>query len=334
MKQKLSLVAVTFLVISIGFIFISKTMHLEEGAFTDAIAKFQPIYWSAALTVALVQTIFQINRLWVLFPKEAKLKWTHTARAFAYGQFINTFGASGAGDVLKVVLTSKHQNLEGRPVEASESSAIVLVVDKIADIGSLLLMALIALFCSPVNPIDINWDGQLKTVLIGASILIVVLAILSFVVRKRSGAIARWVEGFKKGLQALQEPKRLLGSLLMGLGNNLSKVVGLHILCVAQGFSLSFPELIFSILILNLGTAVPISPGNLGVYEASLTFALTKFGVTTAEGLAIATVHHACQMIEIATLALLFWLYERWQDWVRESTVRTQTKVGFEWERK
>jgi uncharacterized membrane protein YbhN (UPF0104 family) len=330
MKQKLPLIAITLLVISIAFIFISKKMHLEGGAFLDAIGKPQPAYWLAVLAVSFFQTIFQINRLWVLFPKAARLKWILTARAFTYGQFLNTFGPSGSGDILKVVLTRKHKNREGRQLEASESSAIIFIVDKLADVGSLFLLAVAALFFSPVKISGINWSEQIKTALLGASILIAILYALSLIFRNRSGAIARWLEGFKTGLQALREPKRFLVALLMGLCNNFSKVIALQILCVAQGFSLTYPELIFSIVILILGTAVPISPANLGVYEASLMFALNQFGVPTPQGLAIATIHHACQMIEISILSLFFWLHERWHDWLKESTVRTRTQVSLE----
>jgi hypothetical protein len=89
MKNKRYLIIVNFLVIAIALIFISKTFRLEGKMFLSAIAKFQPIYWLAALSAALMQTFFQINRLWVLFPKDARLPWMKTARAISYGQFLN-----------------------------------------------------------------------------------------------------------------------------------------------------------------------------------------------------------------------------------------------------
>jgi uncharacterized membrane protein YbhN (UPF0104 family) len=327
MKNKRYLIIVNFLVIAIALIFVSKTFRLEGKLFLSAIAKFQPIYWLAALTAALMQTFFQINRLWVLFPKDARLPWIKTARAISYGQFLNTFGPTGAGDVLKVVLTRKHKDKNGRQLDATESSAIVFVVDKVADLGSLLLLMAIALLQGSLNLPALNFGDRLKTILIGTAFLILLFYIIFFIFRSRSGAIARWLSGFRAGLRALQEPKRLSKALLMGLGNNLAKLIALYVLCIAQGFFLSFPELLVAILILNLGISVPISPANLGVYEAALTFALTSFGIPTTEGLAIATVHHVCQMIEIAILALGFWLYERWQDWRRQSITPKKSSV-------
>jgi hypothetical protein len=319
MKQKLALVAATFLVIGIGLIFVAKTLHLESGAIVEAIAKFQPIYWFGALVAVLFQTVFQINRLWILFPKEASLQWIQAARAFSYGQFINTFGPTGAGDLLKVFLTKKNKDKRGRKVEASESTAIVLVVDKLADVGSVIFLILIALYQTSFKLPELNWTEKVKTILLVATLLCLVLYIIVVVLRTRSSAIAHWLKGFKTGLQAMQEPKRLSGSLLMGMGNWLSELGALQILCIAQGLPLSYPELILALVILNIGISVPISLANLGVYEASLAFALIKFGVPATQGLAIATAHHVSQMIGTALWALAFWLYQRWQDWNRNA---------------
>jgi glycosyltransferase 2 family protein len=322
MKNQLALVVVTFLVIGIGLIFISKTLHLEEGAVIEALIKFHPIYWVGSLVAVVFQMIFQTHRLWVLFPGDAKLKWTHAARAFSYGQFLNTFGPSGAGDLLKVVLTRKHKDRNGRQIEASEASAIVLVADKVADVGSVLLLIGFALLETSFQVPEIPWTGyfsQLKTILLSAVIIFFSFYILFRLLRHRFKAIAHWLGGFKVGLQAIQEPKRCSGGLLMGVANWISELIALSILCVAQGYSLSYSELLLSLVILNLGTLIPIAPANIGVYEASLAFALTKFGIPAGQSLAIATVHHLCQMIGTALWALVFWLYERWQDYRKDS---------------
>jgi glycosyltransferase 2 family protein len=317
MKQKLSLVVVTILTIAIGLIFISRTLKLEGAAIIDAIAKFQPIYWLTALTMAIIQSFFQMHRLWVLFPKEARIGWMRVARAFAYGQFINTFGPSGAGDLLKVVLTRKNKDEKGRQVEAAEATAIVLVADKVVDVGSVFFLIFIALFQTSFTLPDLHWRTRVKTILLSATLLFILIYILVLILRSRSPVIARWLKGFKTGLQALQEPRRLSGGLFMGAGNWLSELASLQILCIAQGFPLSYPELILALVILNVGLSIPISLANLGVFEASLAFALTQFEIPLAESLAIATAHHLCQMGEITLWTLSFWIYDRSKDWKR-----------------
>ncbi|NJK47137.1 flippase-like domain-containing protein [Candidatus Gracilibacteria bacterium] len=322
MKHQPALIVVTFLVIGIGLIFIFKTLHLEEGAIVEALTKFHPLYWLGSLVAVVFQMIFQTHRLWVLFPGDAKLRWTHAARAFSYGQFINTFGPTGAGDLLKVVLTRKHKDRHGRQIEASEASAIVLVADKVADVGSVLLLIGLALLQTSFQVPEVPWNhyfSKLKTVLLSTIIIFLSFYLLFRLLRARFKIISHWLKGFKVGLQALQEPKRCSGGLLMGVANWISELIALSILCVAQGYSLSYSELLLSLVILNIGISIPISPANIGVYEASLAFALTKSGIPAGESLAIATVHHLCQMIGTALWALMFWLYERWQDYKKDS---------------
>jgi uncharacterized membrane protein YbhN (UPF0104 family) len=47
-----------------------------------------------------------------------------------------------------------------------------------------------------------------------------------------------------------------------------------------------------SVFVLNLGIAVPVTVGNLGVFEAALAFALARHGIRAEDALAIATLEH------------------------------------------
>ena len=60
----------------------------------------------------------------------------------------------------------------------------------------------------------------------------------------------------------------------------------------AGGYPLSFRETMQSVFVLNLGIAMPITVGNIGVFEAALAFALTRHGIPAERALAIATVEH------------------------------------------
>jgi uncharacterized membrane protein YbhN (UPF0104 family) len=58
--------------------------------------------------------------------------------------------------------------------------------------------------------------------------------------------------------------------------------------------------------VLNLATLLPIVPGNVGVFEAAVVLALTRFGVTAEQSLGIAVVQHLCYFIALALPGLLF----------------------------
>lgn len=315
MKKKLSLVLVTLLVVGIGLLFVVRTFNLQGSAIIEVIRRFHPLYLLATLIASLTQTGFQINRLWILFARQTNLKWMQASRAFVYGQFINTFGPTGAGDVLKIVLARKEKDKRGRKIETAESTAIVLVVDKVADIGSVILLILVAIFHTSFTLPELNWAKKVKALLLGISLFLLIFYLIFLLVRSHSDTMMRWLKSFREGLKALKDPKRIMFALLMGVGSWLSEIIALQILCLSQGFSLSYAELLMVIVVLNIGIAVPISLANLGVYEASMTFALTKLGVPLVEGLAIATAHHAFQMLEIALWSCGIWSYERWQQW-------------------
>ena len=46
------------------------------------------------------------------------------------------------------------------------------------------------------------------------------------------------------------------------------------------------------VFLLNLGIAVPVTVGNLGIFEASLAFGLSRVGIPAEDSLAIATLEH------------------------------------------
>jgi uncharacterized membrane protein YbhN (UPF0104 family) len=77
------------------------------------------------------------------------------------------------------------------------------------------------------------------------------------------------------------------------------------------GVHLSLPQAIGGILVLNLGTALPVSVANVGAYEAAMAVGLRAFGASVAQGIAIGVLHHAVSLATIATFALLFWVHDR-----------------------
>ena len=68
---------------------------------------------------------------------------------------------------------------------------------------------------------------------------------------------------------------------------------------VGNVFNLSLGELMFVLLVLNIAISVPVSFANVGPFEAAIALALTSFGMDGSKALAVATVHHAIQLITI-----------------------------------
>jgi hypothetical protein len=314
MKKKRFFLSITLLILTIGCLFIAINLHFDTEKLIKAIEKFQPMYLLGVLFAVSGQTMFQINRLWVLFPREAHVSWFHTARAFIYGQFINTFGYVGAGDVLKIVLARKNQDEQGRQIEAGESTALVLVVDKVVDVSSILLLGSLALLQTSFTIPQVNWAKNSHSLILGISLVGILLYLVFLLLRSYFPQFVKWFKAFQKGLNALRDPQRTLNGLLMGLGCWTCELLALQLLCIAQGFTLSYPQLMLVIILLNLGISVPVTLANIGTFEASMAFALYHVGVPKEISFAIAIVHHLFQLLEISLWSLVIWLYDRWNN--------------------
>jgi glycosyltransferase 2 family protein len=52
-------------------------------------------------------------------------------------------------------------------------------------------------------------------------------------------------------------------------------------------------------------TLLPLVPGNVGVFEAAVVLALTRFGVGPEQALGVAVVQHLCYFVALALPGLL-----------------------------
>jgi len=71
---------------------------------------------------------------------------------------------------------------------------------------------------------------------------------------------------------------------------------------IQKGFGVDLP--IWSILLilaaLNLTTIIPLTPGNLGVYEATVFFIYQHLGIEPEQAIALALTQHLCFLLPLA----------------------------------
>lgn len=117
------------------------------------------------------------------------------------------------------------------------------------------------------------------------------------------GALAN----FGPALAPLRSPRLGGGALLLAFAKKLVEV--LAILCVQRAFGLSLPlsSAVVVLACLNLATLLPLTPGNVGIYEAAVVFAYRWLGIPTEQALGIAVVQHLAYFIALA-LPGYWWL--------------------------
>ncbi|HKH94640.1 MAG TPA: lysylphosphatidylglycerol synthase transmembrane domain-containing protein [Gemmatimonadaceae bacterium] len=109
---------------------------------------------------------------------------------------------------------------------------------------------------------------------------------------------------FAASLEPLRVPARGAPALALALLKKAVEVAA--ILCVQRAFGVALPlgTAVVVLAVLNLATLLPVVPGNVGVFEAAVVLALTRFGVPAEQALGIAVVQHLCYFVALAAPGL------------------------------
>ncbi|MFN7683858.1 MAG: lysylphosphatidylglycerol synthase domain-containing protein [Oligoflexia bacterium] len=299
----------SFVILGALYFLFSQSGQFELTEILNTFQRVGSIALTAGLFCVIAQVLAQGTRLWVLLPREGKLGWTRTLRIFSFGQVINSTFPARIGDVVKVGLLG-----------STSGAGSVFIADKIADVAALALVGGLAFLggladeiqslgtSTPSAPFSAP-QAAVAIVLLGATGAAVrwlwPLLPESFRLQARS-KMAEVFSGLRTGASGLAVPSQLLPALFMGILAWAAELALLVLLCRAAGYSLSLGSGLASLLALNLGIAVPISVANIGTFEAALSFALTRFGISGPDALAIAALHHAIQLLGVAGVALAF----------------------------
>jgi uncharacterized membrane protein YbhN (UPF0104 family) len=257
---------------------------------------------AVALLLCLSQFGCQALRLWVLIPRDVHLTVLRAAHAFAVGQWFNILAPVRAGDAVKVILVNRN----ARTPTSVATATGVLFADKIVDVGTLVL---VSAAMGMARLMRAAMEARLPGLrLIAATGVVLALALLGlrWAPRPLLEKMTALRRELVKGMAALKDPVRLLFGFSFSLGTWLAEALALRVLCAALGFPLSLPQIVLALVALNLGIAIQISVANLGVYEAVLALALSGSGVALPSAVAIATLHHALQLLStnLATAGL------------------------------
>ncbi len=306
-----------------GLFFLSRATGLNFQKWLLILSRFSPWLIAIAAMGVSLQVALQISRWFSLFPAKEPVRWVRVARAFLTGQAVNTFVPARAGDVVKI-LALKGKNTGSQDVARTTG---VVIADKLIDLLSLLLA--VALFAS-----WLLWEGlpswRLPTRsegIVAGLIIVTVFAAVALIRGKRGFWIRQKFIQLGSGLVALRNPPQLLRGTALGMAAWMAEASVLKLICSGQSVSCSLAQAICALLVLNLGVAIPVSFANIGTYEASMGFALTRFGVPLEEALAIATVHHALQILIPLCLIAPVWIFQKTGAWARTGARLTPTRT-------
>ena len=211
----------------------------------------------AAAAVA-VQIACAGSRFWIMLPHE-RGSWLTVLRAFTLVEIVNQVGPPRAGEAVKVVTLSRAARtapltmpqVTGAIIAERLVDATLMVVLTVA---AAVMLGLDTHTTSIASSLGRRWPtGVAIAVLLGFFVAVV------WKMRARLVRTRAFVREALAGLAILRKPGRVLAGAACSIGAWTAEVVAIRILCTALGFPIAFVSAFVAVLLLNLGSAVPIS---------------------------------------------------------------------------
>jgi hypothetical protein len=221
------------------------------------------------------------------------------------------------GDVLRVYLAGE---------AGSVSKPLVLgtiAAEKLLDMV-MLALCFLGLLLFVAMPQEL---AQRQTPTVGVAVLLVLVVAGLLWQRERVVALAsrllqrlpygaRAVESLDRGLHglaALRRPSRLLGLSALTVGIWFVSVLTNYLIFLALGMPPSWVQSLFVLVVLQIGVAVPSTPGKIGLFQVLCRWALGVFGVSAAMGLAYGVLLYLVAPLLLMLLGALALAFEGWR---------------------
>ena len=248
----------------------------------DALQRAQPP-WLVLAVMANAGIIFAWAEFWRLLRPPAELPVTYrrmfeiSATASA---LMNTL-PFGGGHASSVVL------LVRRAATSQRGALSVLALDQLGEgIVKVALFLVVALFA----PLPIWMRASVTTASLAVAAWLAVMLIAS-----------RWAEEL-----AILKSARALSALAFVALTKVAEGLAIAAVAHAYGVDLSFSATSLVLAAAILASMLPLSPGNLGTYEAGVFLAYRHIGLTPEQALSLAIAQHACFMIPSVGIGYVF----------------------------
>ena len=228
-------------------------------------------------------------------------------------------GAAKFSRMLEIVLVSAAV-LNSVPMLAGEASAVgllvtraglsrgaalsVLALDQLLVAFAKIAVLAVAALVSPIPP----WvRAGLLMLAVGFALLATTLVVLAHRGQELSARVpagAGWttlvmtrVLAWGRHLEALRDARRAILVALLALAKKGAEIAAAMAVQIALGVPPDIAAATVVVAALALSTLVPIAPGNLGVYEATVYAVYRFFGVAPEVALALAVAQHLCFLL-------------------------------------
>lgn len=264
----------------------------------------------AALLLSSVALFLRAYRWRILLLSQGHVDIRSAFWATAAGYFGNNFLPARAGEVVRTMMVSSSTGLSRMFVLTTA------LTERLADAITLVLISSIVLLTLPVKP---GWFDHAARpfAIIGfaGALAILVIPKLEGVLHKLilrlpiphsiSDKVVKILEQIHIGLRTFHDWKRLSGfvslTMVIWLLDSLGTLVGMH----ALGLKTTIPVALLLITGLGLGSALPSTPGYVGIYQFVAVSVLTPFGFSKTNAVAYILLFQALQYVMITFWGLI-----------------------------
>lgn len=234
---------------------------------------------------------------------------------FAYitiGYLANTVLPLRLGDLARATLIGRNKSLG---ISRSLGS---MAFERVLDLLTLLAFTFALSLLMELPPIIQTGVASMTGLAFGALLLLVVMALskkkldlftrlmVRCIPRHFAGSVTTLVTNFVSGVDIVNRPRRLISVIVLSV--MVWGCAGLATWAWVAAFRLDVPWFapFFVLVVINLGSAIPSSPGYIGVYHYLAVLALSVFGIERSPALAYAIGTHALNMIANVSLGAFF----------------------------
>lgn len=271
----------------------------------EAARTASPRWLIAAALVNLLTPAVRGTRWWLFLRAAGSPSLTLAIHAAYVGSGLNNVLPASGGDAARALLVAR------RSIIPAATALATLAVDRFVEIATYLALILaIPLFI--VVP---------EVISRGKSIAAVTLAVLGGVgiiatrrarhrahdtsSSKQHGRLRQQLSRFITGLAELPSPRRVAPAVGLSLIAWGIQAATYDLVALATGLPASFAESTVVMLAVNLSFLMPLTPGNVGVFQAVYAVTMAALGVPSSAAVATALLIQALQIVPMTAVAAI-----------------------------
>lgn len=309
-----------YLALTIAIAALLLYLAIKGTNWNDIVATFnriQPVYLILTCILASLSVFFRAFRWAILLSAEKRVNPLTMFWATSIGYLGNDFLPARAGEVIRSVMLGEKAGISKSYVFATA------MTDRIFDVFILVMIALVEIPTMPNLP---DWLPQAMRVMtfLGIAALAVMLIAPKFenlisqtieklpLPEKVKSPLMGMIKQFLMGARCFLHPGRAIGYLLMSIIVWSVDGINAVVLAKAMNLPLTFGQALLLMVGLGLGSAVPSTPGYVGIYQFVATTLMPLFGLTRSQSLTYILTSQANSIVVIIFWSLIgFWQLNR-----------------------